>query len=417
MPRIKVTINKANTKRIVDFVKALKKKYPIFGPWLGIEEDNFLADWTQLMKDEIRSIRDCHEKDIICTYIDEAMRVAPFISKTDATTLYLAAKKKARASLVKQYTDKTFDNNIDRYFNEVKKQYIEHPQNECDDLVFCDENRDIFLKNNLKLVVNCAKRYQNLGMPFDDLIQAGNEGLIAAFDRFDTSKANLRNSIKQKIKLECNEDSPICYEKAKNIIKEGFTYDKLLDETLSKLPADGFNNTSEFYTWVDKNVKTAVFASVAFQWIRASILVDISRQGQVVRVPNAGKGTKLADIIRLDGINPYTDDCYHDNDISKMANDEFIIEDNKLDEEERISSLRNAIDELLEPLSPTAKRMMKKRYGVGMPYSMSVSELAENEGVSLSTVKMTLKDATDKILENMTPEKKEIIMNMMNGSN
>ena len=45
MPRIKVTINKANTKRIVDFVKALKKKYPIFGPWLGIEEDNFLADW------------------------------------------------------------------------------------------------------------------------------------------------------------------------------------------------------------------------------------------------------------------------------------------------------------------------------------------------------------------------------------
>ena len=100
-----------------------------------------------------------------------------------------------------------------------------------------------------------------------------------------------------------------------------------------------------------------------------------------------------------------------------MANDEFIIEDNKLDEEERISSLRNAIDELLEPLSPTAKRMMKKRYGVGMPYSMSVSELAENEGVSLSTVKMTLKDATDKILENMTPEKKEIIMNMMNGGN
>ena len=119
----------------------------------------------------------------------------------------------------------------------------------------------------------------------------------------------------------------------------------------------------------------------------------------------------------MDGINPYTDDCYHDNDISKMANDEFIIEDNKLDEEERISGLRNAIDELLEPLSPTAKRMIKKRYGVGMPYSMSVSELAESEGVSLSTAKMTLKDATDKILENMTPEKKEIIMNMMNGSN
>ena len=61
--------------------------------------------------------------------------------------------------------------------------------------------------------------------------------------------------------------------------------------------------------------------------------------------------------------------------------------------------------------------MRKKRYGIGMTYSMSVSELAENEIISLSTVKMTLKDTTDKILENMTPEKKEIIMNMMNGNN
>lgn len=414
MPRIKVTINKANTKRIVDFVKKLKKECPQYGQWKG-EDDEFCQSWLQIMKDEIRSIRDCHEKDIIEAYVSESLRIAPMLSSTDPKSLYLASKKNARGNLVKLYTNKTFDNNIDRYFNEVKKQYIEHPQNECDDLVFCDENREIFLKNNLKLVVNCAKRYQNLGVPFDDLIQAGNEGLIAAFDRFDTSKANLRNSIKEKIKLECNPDVHISYDKAVSIVKEGFTYDKLLDETLKKLPNDGFDCIEDFYTWVDKNVKTAVFASVAFQWIRASILVDISRQGQVVRVPNAGKGTKLADIIRLDGVNPYTDDCYHDNDISKMANEEFIIEDNKLEDEERTSSMRDAIDELLEPLSPSARRMMKKRYGVGLPYSMSVSELAENEGVSLSTVKMTLKDATDKILSNMTDEKREVIMNLLNN--
>lgn len=414
MPRIKVTINKANTKRIVDFVKRLKKECPRYGQWEG-GEDEFYNSWFQIMKDEIRSIRDCHDKDIIEAYVDEALRIAPMISSTDAKSLYLAARKKSRASLVNLYTNKTFDNNIDRYFNEVKKQYIEHPQNECDDLVFCDENREIFLKNNLKLVVNCAKRYQNLGVPFDDLIQAGNEGLIAAFDRFDTSKANLRNSIKEKIKLECNPDVRVSYDKAVAIIKEGFTYDKLLDETLKKLPSDGFDRVEDFYTWVDKNVKTAVFASVAFQWIRASILVDISRQGQVVRVPNAGKGTKLADIIRLDGINPYTDDCYHDNDISKMANEEFIIEDNRLDDEEKTSSMRDAIDDLLSMLTPSARRMMKKRYGIGLPYSMSVSELAENEGVSLSTVKMTLKDATEKILASLTPEKKEILMNMMNS--
>lgn len=415
MPRIKVIINKANTKRIIDFVKTLKKECPQYGQWEGQEDDVFFLEWMKIMKDEIRSIRDCHEKDIIEAYVKEALRVAKFVNSTDPKTLYLASKKNARSSLVKLYTNKTFDNNIDRYFNEVKKQYIEHPQNECDDLVFCEENREIFLKNNLKLVVNCAKRYQGLGVPFDDLIQAGNEGLIAAFDRFDTSKANLRNSIKEKIKLECDVNAFIPFKKAEKIIREGFTYDKLLDETLSKLPKSGFDCIEEFYTWVDKNVKTAVFASVAFQWIRASILVNISRQGQVIRVPNAGKGTKLADIIRLDSINPYTDDCYNDNNISKIANEEFVIEDNKLDNEDRLSNMKDAIDDILSILSPTARRMMKKRYGVGLPYSMSVSELAENEGVSLSTVKMTLKDATEKILDSLTPEKKEVLMNMINN--
>ncbi len=415
MPRIRITINKANTKRIIDFVKELKKKSPQYGNWGGQDNDVFLDKWMSIMKEEIKSVKDCNEKSIVETYIEEALRIAPVLSVASPEFLYNACKPYARKSLVKKYTDKTFDNNIDRYFNEVKKEYILHPQNECDDLIFCDDNREIFLKNNLKLVVNCAKRYQNLGVPFDDLIQSGNEGLIAAFDRFDTSKANLRNAIKQKIREECEEGKHISYDLAEKIIREGFTYDKLLDQTLKKLPKEGFNTISEFFDWVNKNVKTAVFASVAFQWIRAAILVDISRQGQVVRVPNAGKGTKLADIIRLDGINPYTDDCYHDNDLSKVSNEEFIIEDNRLYDEERTTEMRNAIDDLLEPLTPTGRRMIKKRYGIGMPYSMSVTELAENEGVSVSTVKMTLKDAMDKIMEDMTDDKRELLMDLLNN--
>lgn len=406
-----------------DFVRDLKKENPQFGSWQGTEKDPWLQEWVQIMKDEIKSVKDCHDKDIVEMYIEVAKEKAFLCSSTmtsnDANRctpsfLYNMCKEEARKRLMKKYTDKSFDNNIDRYFNEVKKEYIMHPQNECDDLIFCDENRDIFLKNNLKLVVNCAKRYQNLGVPFDDLIQSGNEGLIAAFDRFDTSKANLRNAIKKKIKEECDPLLEVSHEKAEKIIREGFTYDKLLDQTLKKLPEDGFDCVDDFYTWVDKNVKTAVFASVAFQWIRAAILVDISRQGQVVRVPNAGKGTKLADIIRLDGINPYTDDCYHDNDISKIANEEFVVEDNKIYDDERTERMRDVIEQILEPLSSTARRMMKKRYGVGMPYSMSVTELAENEGVSLSTVKMTLKDATEKIMQTMTPEKKEVLLELLN---
>jgi RNA polymerase primary sigma factor len=45
--------------------------------------------------------------------------------------------------------------------------------------------RERLIKANTRLVVSVAKRYRGLGLPFLDLIQAGNLGLIRAADRFD----------------------------------------------------------------------------------------------------------------------------------------------------------------------------------------------------------------------------------------
>ena len=47
------------------------------------------------------------------------------------------------------------------------------------------EARDHLIKANTRLVVSVAKRYRGFGMPFQDLIQAGNVGLIKAVDKFD----------------------------------------------------------------------------------------------------------------------------------------------------------------------------------------------------------------------------------------
>jgi RNA polymerase primary sigma factor len=45
--------------------------------------------------------------------------------------------------------------------------------------------RQELIERNTRLVISVAKRYRGYGLPFSDLIQAGNEGLIKAVDRFD----------------------------------------------------------------------------------------------------------------------------------------------------------------------------------------------------------------------------------------
>ena len=47
------------------------------------------------------------------------------------------------------------------------------------------DSKNLFITHNLRLVIRCAKSYRNQGVPFLDLIQEGNIGLIRAVEKFD----------------------------------------------------------------------------------------------------------------------------------------------------------------------------------------------------------------------------------------
>ena len=387
-------LTKTSLSKINNFLDSVEDK---------IEDQEFFEAFNDIVYKDDKMIKDCAETSIVDFYISTCKELLNKYDYEIYETFYDDLKSKTRNKLVDKYVSKaTFDNNIDIYFNEVKREYILHPMGESEDMAFVPENRDIFIKNNLKLVIDCAKRYQNLGLPLDDLIQAGNEGLLITFNKFDTDRANLRFAILDDINK--SEKLYFTHTDAEELIKRNFQYTKTLDATLKKIPENGFNSKKEFKEWTNENIKKASFSSIAFAWIRATIISEINKLGKVIRVPkSAQKEHSSVNIIHLDSINPHTDDCYHDNQISEIANDDFVVMDESMEAMEKQNMFKNILERILSKLPMIDRRIIKKKFGIDAPFPMSINEIAENEGISPNKVKYSISN-TLKIIEKSIPE-------------
>src|SRR5215210_3709234 len=48
--------------------------------------------------------------------------------------------------------------------------------------------RQRLIEKNLRLVISVAKKYRGMGLPFEDLIQEGNIGLMKAVEKYDPER-------------------------------------------------------------------------------------------------------------------------------------------------------------------------------------------------------------------------------------
>jgi DNA-directed RNA polymerase sigma subunit (sigma70/sigma32) len=386
MARKSVTLSKTSEKKLASFLKQNQEYIT----------ETFEKRFREQVMYDIKNIRECSEKKIVDFYCEIGKNLLTSGEVVFDDAFFNKLKTQVRSKLSQVYTgNKSFDNNIDIYFNEVKSIYIKNPQNESDELEFIPENRDIFIKNNLKLVIECAKRYRDLGLPFEDLIQIGNYGLLVAFDKFDTERANLRKSIINDIKKSVSET--FSKDDAEAIIRKNFTYSKNLEQTIDSIPEEGFESKDAFIEWSKVNIKTAVFASVAFQWIRANIIIELNKYGKILKIPNSvKKDLGSTSIIRLDSINPHTDDCYHDNQMADYIN-EFTTDFEAYEDSQQQELYKETVDDLLMVLNSQERRIIKKKFGIDYPYEMDPNNIAESEGLPVNKVKQIINSSLKKL--------------------
>ncbi len=136
-------------------LKKLEYKLPLFNDTLKANHQKILDDIMNMSKEDILAV------------VPEATMVST----------YMEIKKLIQT---KEASKDSFDLEPE-YLKEILEQ-IKRGK------AIADKAKTRMAKSNLRLVVSIAKRYTNRGLPFLDLIQEGNIGLMKAVDKFEYKK-------------------------------------------------------------------------------------------------------------------------------------------------------------------------------------------------------------------------------------
>lgn len=117
--------------------------------------------------------------------------VAQIDEEPDQESLAQVEREEEEQDKAEDYEDFAMDA-IKLYLKDIQKTNLLTAEDERALARRIDEGdmdaRDQMIESNLRLVVKIAKRYMNRGLPFLDLIEEGNLGLIKAVERFKLSK-------------------------------------------------------------------------------------------------------------------------------------------------------------------------------------------------------------------------------------
>jgi RNA polymerase sigma factor (sigma-70 family) len=288
-------------------------------------------------------------------------------------------------------------NSIQQYFKEVGDIYSRH--NNDYNIEFCEENRNKLIEMNLKAVISIAKRYQGLGLTLQELISAGNYGLVVAYDKFDPNRSKLKDNV-----LACIEPLPdeFTFDQLNNAIKEFFTYGDVKKKFMDKFSPGKTYLKTDVIKWVNKNILNAKFNSIATMWIRAYILIEINNYSRIVKKPKSDiykdklETGAFKKEVTLDIDAPSPDSTHSMSEVLSLEEDSTT----ELDIAESYMIFKAGLNKLLEGVKPRDRSIFLKKFGIGLPRPMLPKEIAEQEGLSKARVSQIFQSVIEQVQAN-----------------